>query len=337
MIRLLLFIIATSVALSAGHADTSIAKDDDGEVEVRFANGSLVRMTLVQDKIDIETLYGKLSVPLRDIRRIEFGLHVPEGMDKKVDAAIKQLGSGEYKGREGAVRELTVLGVYAYPAVLKAAKSADLEVAKRATDILARIRARVPATELRLGEDDRVVTGKFTIVGRIVTPTIKARTEYFGDTRLSLHQLRHFRALALAKDAEVTIDAANFASANQWLETGISVDTASALLITATGQVELAPQQPGTYICGPLGYGPRPAGGPGGGLGGFGGKKGGAGFLRVYPGMLMGRIGENGNVFPIGDRFEGAAGDGKLYLHINPSTYDTASSGAYRVRISIKN
>jgi hypothetical protein len=267
MCRLLLFIIATSIALSADHAETGATKDKDGEVEVLFANGSLVRLTLVQEKIDIETLYGKLSVPLRDVRRIEFGLHVPEGMDKKVETAIKQLGSGAYKSREGAARALVVLGVYAHPAVLQAAKSADLEVAKRAAEVLALIRAKVPATELRLGADDRVVTAKFTIVGRIVTPTLKARTEYFGDTRLFLHQLRHVRALIEAKEAEVTIDAATHASANQWLETSLTVDAASTLTITASGQVELAPQQPGTYICGPQGYGPRGAGGPGAGFG----------------------------------------------------------------------
>ncbi|HWY85147.1 MAG TPA: hypothetical protein VNX28_00400, partial [Gemmataceae bacterium] len=143
MIRLPLIMIATAFALSTGYAQTGGKKDNPGEVEILFANGSLVRMTMIQEKIDILTPYGKLNVPLKDIRRIEFGLHVPDGMDKKVDAAIKQLASADFKEREGAVRELVALGVYAYPSLLQAAKSADLEVAKRATDAVARVRAKV--------------------------------------------------------------------------------------------------------------------------------------------------------------------------------------------------
>src|SRR5262249_28669239 len=117
------------------------------------------------------------------------------------------------------------------------------------------------------------------------------------------------------------------------LETNITVDSGATLSVTASGQVELAPQQPGTYICGPLGYGPRPGMG-----GGFPAKKAGAGFVKVYPGMLLGRIGENGNVFAIGDRYDAVPpGEGKLFLHINPSTYDSSSAGVYRVRITVKN
>src|SRR5437763_1578945 len=37
-------------------------------VEVRFTNGSVVVMNLLQDKIDIVTEYGELTVPPRDIR-----------------------------------------------------------------------------------------------------------------------------------------------------------------------------------------------------------------------------------------------------------------------------
>src|ERR1700694_2206584 len=101
MIRLALFIIATLIVVSGGQTQNGAKNDNSGEVEILFTNGSLIRLTMVQEKIDIETLYGKLSVPLRDIRRIEFGLHVPEGMDKKVEAAIKRLGSGDFTERDG--------------------------------------------------------------------------------------------------------------------------------------------------------------------------------------------------------------------------------------------
>lgn len=336
VIRPCLFLVATLVAIAAGNAQTGAKKENPGEVEILFANGSLVRLTLVQEKIEVNTLYGKLSVPLKDIRRIEFGVHVPEGVDKKVEAAIKLLGSADFKERDGAMRDLVSFGAYAYPALLQAAKSSELEVAKRATDAVTRIRAKVPAKDLRVGEDDRIVTGVFTIVGRIVTPTIKAQTEYFGEAQLSLSQLRHLRVLVESRDTDVTIDAAKYASANQWLATNVIVDGSSILTISAAGQVDLRPQFPGNYVCGPQGYSRTVAAVAGAAV--FGKKAAGGPAARIYPGVLLGRIGENGDVFVIGERFEGSLErDGKLYLHINPSQYDTTSSGTYQVRISTRN
>src|SRR5262245_5573637 len=71
----------------AAGAGKSVKKAaEPGEVEITFANGSLVRMTLLPEKIEIDTQYGKLSVPARDVRRIDFGLHFPEGTSDKIEA-----------------------------------------------------------------------------------------------------------------------------------------------------------------------------------------------------------------------------------------------------------
>src|SRR5437667_252781 len=86
-----------------------------------------------------------------------------------------------------------------------------------------------------------------------------------------------------------------------------------------------SPSAPGTYVCGPRGYGGRAGVAAGFALAG-GKKKGGVlvdGPLRAYPGTLLGRVGENGEAFLIGDRFDGAPErDGKLYLQIMSSPYD---------------
>src|SRR4051812_15492984 len=52
-----------------------------GDCEIHFLNGSKVRMIIQSEKLDIATAYGKLSVPIKDVRAIEFGLHLPEGME----------------------------------------------------------------------------------------------------------------------------------------------------------------------------------------------------------------------------------------------------------------
>ncbi len=308
-------------------------KDGADEVEIQFANGSKVRMTLFGDHLEIQSRYGKLVVPTRDIRQIEFGVHLPDGADKRIDKAIKSLGSENFKERDAAVKDLVELGAYAFPAVSAAAKSANPEIAQRAQSVLKRLQAKVPAKELRTREDDRVVTPAFTIVGRIVTPNIKAQSEYFGDVQLKLAQLRTLRRIKGPSETDVSVDAAKYAGHGTWLATDVDVEPGMTLAITASGQVDLWPQQPGQYLTGPAGYGQG-----GGALMMINGRivqqRGAAGDI---PGALMGRIGESGEVFVVGERYEGTpAGEGRLYLHIGPSPWQNASSGSYKVRISAK-
>src|SRR5437016_14267979 len=54
-----------------------VRKATPGEVEIHFLNGSKVRLLIQSEEVEIATPYGKLSVPLREIRDIEFGLHMP--------------------------------------------------------------------------------------------------------------------------------------------------------------------------------------------------------------------------------------------------------------------
>ncbi len=116
-----------------------------------------------------------------------------------------------------------------------------------------------------------MVTPRFTIVGRIVNPAIKAKSEYFGDVEHSLVKLRHVRVLVETRDTEVVIDAAKYGQPNQWLDTGITVESAGTLAVMASGEVELRPSMPGTYLSSPRGFTRVAA--AGGGFGGKGGKK----------------------------------------------------------------
>jgi len=337
-----LFIGILMIGASAGHSQTGAAKkNESGEIEMTFFNGSVVRMTLMPGEIEVATEFGKLTVPVRKIRRIEFGLHLPEGADKKISAAIKHLASSQYKEREDALRELVALGAYAYPSLVKAARSGDPESIKRAQDAIAKIKVKVSPKDLLLDEDDKIVTQRFTVVGRILTPSIKAKSEYFGDVEHSLVKLRQLRFIGESRDTEVGVDAAKYALANQWLDTGITLESFHTLAVAASGEVELRPTLPGTYIAGPRGYTRNAPGGFAGGPGGPGGGKGKKGGMdgtgRAYPGALLGRIGATGETFLIGERFESALErDGILYLQIVPSPYENASSGSYQVKVSVR-
>lgn len=296
----------------------SAAKDIVRLAEVRFADGSVVRMNVLQETIEVATKYGKLTIPTDDIRRIDMGMHIPDGIEPLIAKSIRNLASDAYKQREDASKELLKVGHWAFAALQKAAASSDLEVAKRAQSILNRITERTPPDVLKMRADDVVQTRDFPVVGRIASATIKAHSPLFGEQLLKLSDLRSIHLRGQRGESEMTIDAAKYGSAlDQWFDSGVVIDGQIRLTIASEGSVDLWPQTPGQYVAQPRGYNT-----PG---------KGGA-FLA---GALVAKIGETGRTFLIGERYEANATDeGKLYMHIIPSPWNNASAGVYRVRVT---
>jgi hypothetical protein len=299
------------------------AADPAGQTEVRFTDDSVVRMSILQEQLEIVTKYGKLTVPTSDIIKVDFGLRVPADLQGKIAKALEDLNSDIYKTRELATKDLVSWGPFAYPQLYKAAKSSQLEVQKRAVVALDQLKAKHPARNLRLREEDLVVTPNFTIVGHIVTPTLKARAENFGELDLNIGKLRGISWLAATPEIQVTVDAAKHCVPGQWLDTGYEVRQESQLHVVATGQVNLFPQNVGAnFICNPRGI-QNGQMAPG---------------LPHPPGVLLGRIGQDGPMFVIGEQYNGSPNrEGKLYLHIAPSPWNPgASVGSYNVKIGPK-
>jgi hypothetical protein len=307
-----------------------------GDVEIHFLNGSTVRMILHSDKVDVATAYGPLSVPARDIRAIDFGLHFPDGVEPRIAQAIKNLGESNFRDRDRATKELIDLGPYSFPAVSDATRSGDLEVSRRAKELLKTLQAKHPKKDLKIAIDDRVITPKFTIVGRIMTTSLKAKTELFGEVDLPVARMRTMRSMSgVGSDLDVVIDAGRYASAGQWMETDFQVDGRSAISVIATGNVDTWPQQGGQYMVTPNGLQGRAQGQH---IPAVAGRK-----LtppingQLYGGMLVGKIGEDGQMFTLGERYEGTPDTaGKLYLHIVPSPWNAQSNGSYEVKIARK-
>lgn len=288
------------------------------QAEVRLGDGSLVRVVILQESLEVMTRYGKLSVPVREIRRIDFGLHVPDTVEKQIDRSIQQLGSQAYREREDAVKLLVHHGSTAYPFLRKVSHSPDAETAQRVATVMKRISDKVAAEDLRIKDHDVIQTQEFPIIGRVLASTIKAHSSHFGPLDLKLSDLRTLFVRGQNLDNELLVDASKHGSAtDQWLDSGLTVEPGQKLVIVSEGQVDLWPQGPGQYVTTPKGY---TAAGKGG---------------SFMAGSLVGRIGTNGKVFLVGERFEGQPSEeGKLFFHIVPSPWNNASAGNYRVRIS---
>jgi len=308
----------TNLSFAPGQGSKDVPQPN--YAEVRFGDGSLVRMTVLQDSIEVMTKYGKLTIPIREIRRIDFGLHLPEGVGQQIDNSIKQLGSETYRERDEAVKLLVHQGPFAYPFVQRATRSPDLEVSQRANVVLKRIMEKIPQENLRTKEEDVIHTIEFPITGRILSSTIKAHSTHFGELNLKLSDLRTMFVRGTGAETEIVLDAAKYGSTpDQWYDTGLVVDPSQRLVILSDGQVDLWPQGPGQYVTTPKGYTTAGKGG------------------SFMAGALIAKVGDNGKPFYLGERYESSPGEeGRLLLHIVPSPWNNSSTGVFRVRLHME-
>ena len=169
--------------------DKIVKRDHTGietPVEIRFTDQSNLKLTIIEEKIDFRTDYGLLTVPMSDIKRIEFAMRIPDEVQRRIEAALTDLGDPQFRRREKAGMILLALREKAYPAVMKATASADMEVASRAEELIKRFRETVPAEMLQIRDNDVIHTDKSRISGRIEAGFLRAITNQFGEVQLRL-------------------------------------------------------------------------------------------------------------------------------------------------------
>lgn len=172
----------------------STAKRAANIVEVQCIDGSTLKLTVLDEHIELNTDYGKLLIPVRDIERIEAAFRIPEEVARRIETAIVDLGKDDFHRREAASSELRELGERAYPALARASKSRDPEVARRARELLEKIRDEVPEEQLQFRSYDVVYTAKSKNTGRITAATLKVLTSQFGEQQLKLADVRQLRS-----------------------------------------------------------------------------------------------------------------------------------------------
>lgn len=287
--------------------------------EVRMADGSVVRMLLTQSDVEITTRYGKLNVPVADIRRIEFGFRYPAGMEERIYTAIDKLTLSNAKDRDAASEELIRYGAIAYPALKRIAAGTDTEISTRARAVMRKIEDKVGTDKLKSRDQDTIHTTEFIVAGKIEAPTLKGRTTYFGEVAVQVSEVRTIRFLGgTGVETELVIDAAKYAALTRdvWLDTEVDVNEGATLEIQAAGIVDLYPSG-GNYKVGPDAM-PRQGQAPDG----------------TPSGMLIGKIGSSGKPFQVGAKYSGSVGEsGRLYLRIECSPWNNASTGGYNVKI----
>jgi hypothetical protein len=174
---------------NGSHAKPGETKTEPASIEAHFCDGSNMKVIVREERLELVTAYGNLSIPMADICRIDFGFRIDAKTAKRVNDAIATLGSGDNKAREAAAAELLGLGEHAFPALVKAASGTDPEVVQRAEAIISQIRERVQPERLDRPANDVVLTAECKFTGRINAEGFKVTTVPFGDQQVKLGDL----------------------------------------------------------------------------------------------------------------------------------------------------
>jgi hypothetical protein len=203
-----------------------------GAVEVRFTDNSVLKLTLREESVTIATPYGKLTVPVGDVQKVEFATRLPDDVAKRIDAAVARLGSTDFKEREQAVAELIQLGPRAYQAVLAAAVSEDVEVRRRAEEVAAKIKEAAPPELLEVRKNDVLYTKDSKITGKIEATALKANTFQFGEVQVKLADMRALSAAGFTEPDKLT------ALPDPGSLTGYATQFGKKLAFTVTGRAD---------------------------------------------------------------------------------------------------
>jgi hypothetical protein len=166
-------------------------------VEATFSSTGNLRVVLECDRLEVASPYGALSIPVEDIRTIELATRLAPGVQQRVDDAIFNLGSEDFKVREEAQKELLALAEQAFPSLVTATKHADLEIAERAQELVAKLRGTLPEEHLEVREYDKITTQHSSLSGRLTAESLPVLTRQFGAQQLKLCDVRNIRSITV--------------------------------------------------------------------------------------------------------------------------------------------
>lgn len=190
-----------SVLLLALCLAPALADDDEeqpvytGQVDVKFADGSSIKLVFKPEQYVLQTPYGKLTIPAKDVRSIELAPRVSEDIAKQIEDAVANLGSPQFEIREKAVADLLKVGPLGYPVLVRLAKDkrSDLEIAARLDDVLEKVRGKVPEEQGEPREWDVVQTNISRIAGHLEMKSFRAESTQFGEVQIKLADVRDLR------------------------------------------------------------------------------------------------------------------------------------------------
>lgn len=180
-------------SLLGNEEQTPSAPSRQAPLEAVMIAGGNLHLMILDERVEVITPYGRLSVPVGDIERLELALPMTEDMLARIDKDIRDLGAEEFDKREAASADLLALQERAIPALLKAIENPDAEVAQRAEKLVDMLADALPEDRFSCLDKDVLHTRDSKFAGKLAVDSLRVLTPQFGEQRLRLADVRTLR------------------------------------------------------------------------------------------------------------------------------------------------
>jgi hypothetical protein len=276
-----------------------------------------------EEALEVQTKYGKLTVPRDQLVRIRFARRLRPGLRERIGSLIADIGDEDYDIREGATEELRAIGPPILGQLKRSIKSNNEEVKNRAEILINEIDVEVKEKKLEVedslphlaGTEDEIVTETMTIMGTAPQPQFFTESPY-GELNVATSDLSDILFRSVLPSSKKVSVSANYQPPGTWFDNKFELQKGQTVKIEASGQATVS-----NY-----GLTSGPTGNKQYGIGSFGG----------FPMLaLVGKIGKKGKPFLIGTSYSDKARKaGRLYVGITPFTHHSSGeSGSYNLKI----
>lgn len=189
------------------------AKPLGGEWEVLFSDDSSMKFTLLEDQLLLQTPHGPLTIPTKDIRKIEFGVRLTGDEQRAFDEALAAVASKDAKKREEGKATLKTLGLKIAPFLKTAIRKADADSLPHLEQAYVSVVGDRTARDQLPKEFDTITTDESQFAGKVTNSQLKINTFQFGELKLKISDAKalQFGGLTGIIDANLEIvEPANF-------------------------------------------------------------------------------------------------------------------------------
>ncbi|TAL61728.1 MAG: hypothetical protein EPN85_04125 [Bacteroidetes bacterium] len=311
------------------------------EVRVLLRDGSSFSGKTVMGNVILVTAYGRLDIPLEHVTAMDMGITPDKSNENKIINLIKQMANSSADMRKSAYEELTKLNIGDIQIISDFIYS-EKYVAAEFTDFtpeaaLIELKASLNIDDSVSDKDVITIDGEYTMGGTYDFKKIDLKTEY-GTLLLPKEKIEHMDVFYGGSERAFVLLGNKHISANVnggWFRTGIILKRGQKISIHASGEIMLASLSNSKY---------KPDGTISGTVSGGSTEEKDENDYAVssgstYPiyGNVVYKIGESGTMMKAGAKFNGnAKGAGILYISVYETVYNTANTGSYLVKISVK-
>lgn len=222
-------------------------------IRVHLMDGSVIAGELAVDKIEVETEFGTLTIPVEKVLSITPGLSSHTKLAARIKRLIEDLGGKNYKAREAAHQELLKLGPPVRDILAKYRNDKDAERKRHINEIVEKLDEISGADEIGFDDEgssktkawvlhDVVVTPTFTVAGKVKPSQFQVRSKY-GALQVSLNDIQRTVRDHVTKEA--VLKRLSVAGSNLMQRTlkssGIRVQPGDRVTIAASGLITMPP------------------------------------------------------------------------------------------------